>query len=93
MANNDDRPRFSGREWCRGRNGARDAHHGSLMPRQTTLKPRVQTLSTQRVATLEAKAGTTKRIRGRAWMTTRQRVAVAQQFKCQRWRMRVAAVA
>lgn len=54
------------------------------MGRLTTLKPRMQTLSTQRVATLEAKAGTTERIRGRAWMTTRQRIAVAQLFKCQR---------
>jgi 5-methylcytosine-specific restriction endonuclease McrA len=54
------------------------------MARLTTLKPRVQTLNTQRVATLEAKAGTTERVRGRAWMATRQRVAVAQQFKCRR---------
>lgn len=49
-----------------------------------TLKPRVQSLMSTRVPMLEAKAGTTPRIRGSRWVKTRQRVAVAQQFKCQR---------
>jgi 5-methylcytosine-specific restriction protein A len=31
---------------------------------------------------LEAKAGTTERIRGRAWMATRQRVALAHGYRC-----------
>jgi 5-methylcytosine-specific restriction protein A len=50
----------------------------------STLKPRIQAANTNRVATLEAKAGATPRIRGRKWVETRQRVAVDQQFKCQR---------
>lgn len=50
----------------------------------TTLKPRVQAANTNRVPTLEAKAGATPRVRGRKWVETRQRVAVAQQFTCQR---------
>jgi 5-methylcytosine-specific restriction protein A len=50
----------------------------------STLKPRIPAANTNRVATLEAKAGTTPRIRGRKWVETRQRVAVDQQFKCQR---------
>jgi len=47
-----------------------------------TLKPRVQAVNTNRVPMLEAKAGTTPRIRGRKWVETRQRIAVTQQFKC-----------
>ncbi|HIC7213966.1 HNH endonuclease [Burkholderia stabilis] len=50
----------------------------------TTLKPRVQALTATRVPMLEAKAGTTPRIRGSRWVKTRRRIAVAQQFKCQR---------
>jgi 5-methylcytosine-specific restriction endonuclease McrA len=49
----------------------------------TTLKPRVQAANTNRVPILEAKAGTTERVRGGKWVKTRQRIAVAQQFKCQ----------
>lgn len=49
----------------------------------STLKPRIQAANISRVATLEAKAGTTPRIRGRKWVETRQRVAVDQQFRCQ----------
>ncbi len=49
----------------------------------TTLKPRVPAANTNRVPILEAKAGTTPRIRGRKWVETRQRIAVTQQFKCQ----------
>ncbi|MFM0326095.1 HNH endonuclease [Caballeronia glebae] len=54
------------------------------MPRLQTLKPRVQTQAAARVPMLEAKAGSTPRIRGSRWVKTRQRVAVDQQFKCQR---------
>ncbi|WP_069238786.1 MULTISPECIES: HNH endonuclease [Burkholderia cepacia complex] len=50
----------------------------------TTLKPRVQVLTATRVPMLEAKAGTTPRIRGSRWVKTRQRIAVAQEFKCRR---------
>lgn len=50
----------------------------------TTLKLRVQVANTSRIPTLEAKAGTTERIRGSRWVKARQRIAVAQQFKCQR---------
>lgn len=49
-----------------------------------TLKPRVQVANTNRIPTLEAKAGTTERIRGRRWVETRKRVALAQEFRCQR---------
>lgn len=47
-----------------------------------TLKPRLQTLGTSRVKTLEAKAGTTQMERGRAWMTKRQRVAERYGYRC-----------
>ncbi|MCP3721741.1 HNH endonuclease [Paraburkholderia sp. CNPSo 3272] len=50
----------------------------------TTLKPRVQSLTATRVPILEAKASTTQRIRGSRWVKTRKRIAVEQQFKCQR---------
>lgn len=50
----------------------------------TTLKPRVQSLTATRVPMLEAKAGTTPRIRGSRWVKTRKRIAVDQQFRCQR---------
>ena len=47
-----------------------------------TLKPRLQTLSTNKIRELEAKAGATQRIRGRRWMTTRDRVALAHGYRC-----------
>lgn len=47
-----------------------------------TLKPALSSLKTQRFAVLEAKAGTTERIRGRTWMTTRQRIALAHNYTC-----------
>ncbi|UCR75651.1 HNH endonuclease [Burkholderia phage phiBt-TXDOH] len=53
-------------------------------PKLQTLKPRIQVTAPMRVPTLEAKAGSTPRIRGRSWMQTRERIAIAQQFKCQR---------
>ncbi|MFP3564704.1 HNH endonuclease [Paraburkholderia sp. SIMBA_030] len=49
-----------------------------------TLQPRVRAQTLSRVPMLEAKAGTTPRIRGRQWVKTRQRIAVEQQFTCQR---------
>ena len=50
----------------------------------STLKLRLPTANTNRLPVLEAKAGTTQRVRGRQWVETRQRVALDQQFKCQR---------
>jgi 5-methylcytosine-specific restriction protein A len=47
-----------------------------------TLKPRLATQRTHEVRMLEAKAGTTERIRGGTWMRTRQRVALAHGFAC-----------
>lgn len=49
----------------------------------STLKPRLPAANTNRFATLEAKAGTTPRIRGSKWVKTRKRIAVEQQFRCQ----------
>lgn len=48
-----------------------------------TLKPRIQATAGSRVKTLEAKAGTTPRIRGSSWVKTRRRIALAQGFTCQ----------
>lgn len=47
-----------------------------------TLKPSLPKLSANRFKTLEAKAGTTERIRGRAWSETRQRIALAHSYRC-----------
>ncbi|PNG56326.1 MULTISPECIES: hypothetical protein [unclassified Variovorax] len=47
------------------------------MTRLTTLKPRLATLSPNRLTVLEAKPDRTPRQRGRAWMETRQRIAPA----------------
>jgi 5-methylcytosine-specific restriction protein A len=52
------------------------------MPRLQSLKPRIQTASTNKVATLDVKAGATERIRGRAWMETRRRIALAHGYRC-----------
>lgn len=52
--------------------------------RLTTLKPRVPMLTASRVRTLEAKAGSTPRMRGGNWVKKRQRIAVEQKFTCQR---------
>lgn len=54
-------------------------HH---VTRLTTLKPRLQTLSTNRIRTLEAKAGTTERIRGRTWLAIRDQVALEHGYRC-----------
>ena len=47
-----------------------------------TLKPRLATAKTHSTPVLEAKASTTPRIRGRAWMETRKRVALAHNYRC-----------
>lgn len=48
----------------------------------TTLKPRLGTIKTSRVATLDIKAGATEMERGRAWMAKRERVAIAHNYLC-----------
>lgn len=47
-----------------------------------TLKPKLKAIDTRAVKVLEAKAGTTERIRGRTWMATRQRIAKAYNYTC-----------
>lgn len=52
------------------------------MSRLATLKPRLAASNLARVKTLDAKAGATERVRGRAWMETRRRVALAHGYRC-----------
>jgi 5-methylcytosine-specific restriction endonuclease McrA len=47
-----------------------------------TLKPTLSAIKTNRFKVLEAKAGTTERIRGRAWMEKRQKIALAHGYRC-----------
>ncbi len=47
-----------------------------------TLAARLPSANTNRLQILEPKAGTTPRIRGRAWMETRRRVALAHGYRC-----------
>lgn len=47
------------------------------------LPQRLQTINTTRRPTLEAKAGTTPRLRGDTWMTIRRRILLRDGFKCQ----------
>lgn len=47
------------------------------------LNTTLPTLSQNRIKTLEAKAGTTERIRGREWMSTRHRILSRDGFACQ----------
>ncbi|MGJ7533938.1 MULTISPECIES: HNH endonuclease [unclassified Variovorax] len=47
-----------------------------------TLKPRLGTASLDRTPVLQVKAGTVERQRGRAWMATRERVALAHGYRC-----------
>ena len=47
-----------------------------------TLKPKLAILNTNRVKVLDAKAGTTERIRGRAWMQERKTALMAGLFTC-----------
>jgi len=48
----------------------------------STLKPRLSATPKSRVKTLDTKAGATERVRGRAWMTTRARVALDHGYRC-----------
>lgn len=52
------------------------------MTRLQTLKPRLAASTLSRVKTLEAKAGTTERVRGSTWMKTRARVALTHGHRC-----------
>lgn len=47
-----------------------------------TLKPRLGTLTASRTRTLEAKAGTTERMRGERWMKLRQKTLTEATFTC-----------
>lgn len=47
-----------------------------------TLKSRLKSLGTNRVKTLDTKAGATEMERGRAWMAKRHRVALAHGYRC-----------
>ena len=47
------------------------------------LKPTLTVVNTNRLQLLDTKAGTTQRIRGRAWMATRQTVLTRDGFECQ----------
>lgn len=47
-----------------------------------TLKPRLSSTSTSRIAVLPANAHATKMPGGRRWMETRQRVALAHGYRC-----------
>ena len=54
------------------------------MARLQTLKPRLQSISPNRIKVLDTKAGATERIRGRAWMETRRRIALRDGYRCVR---------
>lgn len=47
-----------------------------------TLKSNVPMLNTARVRVVEAKAGTTERVRGRAWMEQRKRIGLRDRYQC-----------
>jgi 5-methylcytosine-specific restriction endonuclease McrA len=51
-------------------------------PKLATLKPRLQVSSTSRIPILTTKPGATERIRGRSWMETRKRIALAHGYRC-----------
>lgn len=48
----------------------------------TTLKPRLAAARLSRTSLLQTKAGTVERQRGRAWMATRERVAMRYGYRC-----------
>lgn len=48
----------------------------------TTLKPKLATLDTSQVKTLDTKAGATAMPGGRRWMDTRERVALRYGYQC-----------
>lgn len=47
-----------------------------------TLKPKLKSLDTAKIKTLQAKAGTTPREQGRSWMVKRQAVALQYGYRC-----------
>lgn len=47
-----------------------------------TLKPRLSSIDTRRVKTLDTKAGATVMQRGGSWMAKRLRVALAYNYRC-----------
>lgn len=47
-----------------------------------TLAPRLKAIDTRTLPTLQPKAGTTPRERGRAWMRKRDEVALAHGYRC-----------
>lgn len=47
-----------------------------------TLVTKLQPLENGRLKVLQTKAGSTERIRGRKWMATRDRVALAHGYRC-----------
>lgn len=54
---------------------------GSLMALKT-LKTNVPMLGTMRMRVVEVKAGTTERMRGRAWMEARKRIGLRDRYQC-----------
>lgn len=52
------------------------------MPKLRMLKPRLANSKPSRVHVLDVKVGSTPRVRGRRWMTTRMRIAVRDSFCC-----------
>lgn len=52
------------------------------MTKLQTLKPKLQVLDTRRVPMMQAKPGATERVRGRKWMSQRQRVMLRDNYTC-----------
>lgn len=52
------------------------------MPKLQTLRPKVQMLDTRRVPVLQTKPGATDRVRGRKWVSQRQRIMVRDNCAC-----------
>lgn len=48
-----------------------------------TLKPKLAVLNTNRIKVLDAKAGSTERVRGRSWMSLRREVLIRDGYACQ----------
>ena len=48
----------------------------------TMLKPRLTAINTNRIKVLDAKAGSTERIRGRSWMSLRREVLMRDGYAC-----------
>lgn len=52
------------------------------MARLQTLKPGLKMLDTRLAPVMQAKPGATERVRGRQWMSQRQRVMVRDRYTC-----------